>query len=225
MRLLVWIVMAIPLGSVAFAQTGNGASSATSAVLPKDIDPQSFSRLPVVKREDLDEDGKRLYDIITARTIAGLRGPAGISLYSPKVARSLLDQQLYLTTQANLGGRIRELAILVAAREMNSQFEWTVHEPLALAQGVDRDLIERIKVRGSLDGVVEEDAVVISLAREAFSKPGVTLETFIAAHSRFGDGGVVDLTALVGQYAALSILLKTFDMQLDRGQKPLLPMQ
>jgi hypothetical protein len=51
------------------------------------------------------------------------------------------------------------------------------------------------------------------------------LETFAAAHSRFGDCGVVDLAALVGQYAALSILLKTFDMQLDKGQMPLLPLQ
>ncbi len=62
MRLLVWILMAIPLVSVAVAQTGQGASAATSALLPKDIDPQSFSRLPVVKRDDLDQDGKRIYD-------------------------------------------------------------------------------------------------------------------------------------------------------------------
>ncbi len=31
-------------------------------MLPKDIDPQSLSRLANVKRDDLDEDGKRIYD-------------------------------------------------------------------------------------------------------------------------------------------------------------------
>ena len=66
---------------------------------------------------------------------------------------------------------------------------------------------------------------MVRLAREAFSKSGVALETFAAAHKQFGNRGVVDLAALVGQYAALSILLKTFDMQLDKGQIPLLPMQ
>jgi len=65
MRVMVFILVAVGFGAVAGAQTGSGApaaASATSAVLPRDIDPQSFSRLPIIKRDDLDDDGKRIYD-------------------------------------------------------------------------------------------------------------------------------------------------------------------
>ena len=54
--------------------------------MPSDIDPQSGFRLPLLKREDLDEVGKRAYDRATTpgKTIVGLRGPSGIHLYSTK---------------------------------------------------------------------------------------------------------------------------------------------
>ena len=56
--------------------------------MPSDIDPQSGFRLPLPKREDLDEAGRKAYDRATApgATIAGLQGPAGVQLYTPKIA-------------------------------------------------------------------------------------------------------------------------------------------
>src|ERR1700683_2269542 len=58
----------------------------TGSKMPSDIDPQSGFRLPLPKREDLDEAGKRAYDRAASgqRSIVGLRGPAGIQLYSTK---------------------------------------------------------------------------------------------------------------------------------------------
>jgi len=40
---------------------------------------------------------------------------------------------------------------------------------------------------------------------------------------QFGRRGVVDLVALMGNYAATAALLTAFDMQLDTGQEPGLP--
>src|SRR2546427_11945149 len=56
--------------------------------LPKDIHPESRSRLPHPKREALDEQGKRVYDSVLdpkRPTLAGFQGPAGIWLHSPRV--------------------------------------------------------------------------------------------------------------------------------------------
>lgn len=52
--------------------------------LPKDVYPDSRNRLPLAKREDLDEEGKRAYDaaVSNQRSLAGLQGPAGIRLSS-----------------------------------------------------------------------------------------------------------------------------------------------
>src|ERR671935_1870984 len=61
------------------------------AAMPADIDPQSGFRLPLPKREDLDEAGKKIYDDASTpgKSLVGLQGPSGIRLYSAKSAASL----------------------------------------------------------------------------------------------------------------------------------------
>jgi hypothetical protein len=63
------------------AQTGVSPPSMETN-MPSDIDPQSGFRLPLPRREDLDEAGRSAYDraITPGRTIAGLQGPAGVQL-------------------------------------------------------------------------------------------------------------------------------------------------
>jgi double-stranded uracil-DNA glycosylase len=108
---------------------------------PEDIDPQSGCRLPLPQRDALDEAGRRIYDQATdpkGGTIRGLKGPAGIQLHSPALAALVRPVNRYLRYEAGLGGRLRELAILVTARECDSRFEWAAHEPEALKEGVPR---------------------------------------------------------------------------------------
>src|SRR5450759_2739604 len=105
-------------------------------VMPSDIYPDSGSRLPPIRREDLDEQGKQQYNALVGRTggrsLAGLRGPGGLNLYSPNAAQHLSGLSNYLRYESGLSGRVREVPSLVPAREMDQQFEWTAHGPNAL---------------------------------------------------------------------------------------------
>jgi len=92
--------------------------------------------------------------------IQGLRAN-GILLHSPELSRHARPLNRYLRHEAGLGGRVRELAILTTARELDSQFEWAAHEPEALAEGISREIIEIIKHRNDTNGLDEADAVVI----------------------------------------------------------------
>ena len=54
---------------------------------PDDVDPMSGCRLPLPRREELDDAGQRIYDSLAdpkGGTIRGLRGPGGIMLHSPE---------------------------------------------------------------------------------------------------------------------------------------------
>ena len=51
-------------------ETGSSAS-AKAAPLPKDVYADSLSRLPLVKRENLDEQGKKAYDEAAGDTRSG----------------------------------------------------------------------------------------------------------------------------------------------------------
>src|ERR1700730_13716256 len=111
----------------------------TESHMLSDIDPQSGFRLPLPKRDDLDEAGKSTYDRGTTpgATIAGLQGPAGVQLYSSKTAAHLTAINRFRRSEAGFPPRVREIAIPPTGREMNSKFEWGAHEPQALQEGVE----------------------------------------------------------------------------------------
>jgi 4-carboxymuconolactone decarboxylase len=193
---------------------------------PDDVDPMSGCRLPLPRREDLDDAGQRTYDNLAdpeGETIRGLRGPGGIILHSLELSRRARPLNRYLRYEAGLGGRVRELAILATARELDSQFEWVAHEPEALAEGISQEIIEIIKHREDTKGLDEADAIVIELGREIFGARAVSSVTFARCLKQFGRRKLVDLVALMGNYAGTAALLTAFDMQLDPGQPQPLP--
>jgi 4-carboxymuconolactone decarboxylase len=193
--------------------------------MPSDIDPQSGFRLPLPKREDLDEAGKLHYDRAArpGASIAGLQGPSGIQLYSLQTAEHMRALNRYLRFEAGFTPRVREIAILTTAREMDSQFEWVAHEPEALKEGVEPDVIDVIKHRKPTDGLDETDATVIELGRQIFRDHKVTSNMFAKAKALFGPNKLIELVMLMGNYAGTAALLAVVDMQLHPGQKPLLP--
>ena len=99
------------------------AKAEPTAMYPRDIDPDSGCRLPLPERRELDEAGQRAYDSLAdpkGPSLRGLRGPGGILLHSPALARHTRPLNHYLRHEAGLDGRVRELAILTTARELDS---------------------------------------------------------------------------------------------------------
>ena len=192
--------------------------------MPSDIDPQSGFRLPLPRREDLDDAGQRAYDRASTpgKTIVGLRGPAGIHLYSTKTVEAHNTINHYLRHQAGFDPKLREVAILTVAREMDSQFEWAAHEHEALKVGVPPEVIEVIKHRNSTQGLGETDAAIIEFGRQALGDHKVTSAAFARVKALFEPNKLVDLVLLMGNYAGTAVLLTALDMQVPEG-KPLLP--
>jgi len=135
---------------------------------------------------------------------------------------SALSTNEYLRFDAGFDPKVREIAILTVAREMDSRFEWAAHEGVALKAGVMPDVIDAIKHRKSTAGLGETDATVIELGRQIFRDHKVTSETFARMRKLFAPGMLVDLVLLMGNYAGTAALLCAFDMQVPEG-KPVLP--
>lgn len=183
---------------------------------PSDIYPESGYRLPLPRREDMDEAGAAMFDRHgdpKGGTLAGLRGPGGIRLHSPELAGLENALNRYLRYGAGFSGAVRELAILVTAREMESAFEWAAHEPQARKDGVPERVIEAVKSRGPVDGFSETEAAIIRLGREMIGDRKVSAETFAAARRIFGDRGLVDLVSLMCHYQGTASFLTAFAAQ------------
>ncbi len=217
------VVLAVLAASDQSHAQSNQTSNMGSA-MPSDIDPNSGFRLPLPKREDLDDVGKRAYDraATPGASIVGLRGPGGIALYSTNTVESRNAFNNYLRFKV-FDPKVREVAILAVAREMDSQFEWAAHEPEALKEGVPADVIDVIKRRLSTQGLDETYAAIIELGRQTFGDHKVTPECFARVKKLFTPQKLVELVMLMGNYSATAALLTAFDMQLPEGQRPLLP--
>src|SRR5579863_6621069 len=163
--------------------------------MPSDIDPQSGCRLPLRRREDLDAVGQSAYDRANTpgKTIVGLRGPAGIHLYSTKTVDAHNTINRYLRHEAGFDPKIREVAILTVAREMDSRFEWAAHEPEALTVGVAPSVIDVIKHRKSTASLSEIEAAIIEFGRQAVGKHKVTSAAFARLKALFAPEQLVDL--------------------------------
>src|SRR5687767_7421885 len=101
------------------------AQAQSAAPLPPDIHPVTLSRLPPVTAEDLDDEARRLFnerDNFTAGP-----GPTHVTVYIPR------ERSLGIPTGENspVGARFFQLAVLIAAREIDQQYEWSAHEPAA----------------------------------------------------------------------------------------------
>ena len=190
--------------------------------LPSDIDPESGSRLPLPRRDDLPAAAREIYDRLagpSSRSLVGLYGPGGLRLHSPDLAILTDPLNRHLRWETGLSGAVREIAILVTARAHDCQFEWAQHEPAALAEGVPAETVEAIRAGAPLDGLDETAAAVIALGRALFEDRRLDPGTYARALAIFGTRDLVDLVSLMGMYAATAALLAAFDVQLRPGQE------
>ena len=205
-------------------QAASGAARASSqasgGALPKDIHRETGNRFPALKREELNEAGKKLYD---TRGAADAFGPGAIRLYSPPVAETMTGVNDYLRRKSGLEPRLVELAILVTAREMDCEYVWTAHEPAAQKAGLAQGIIDTVKYRKPVTGLGEKEAVIVQLGRDSISKHKVASDTFARAVKLFGNQGVVNIVSLMGDYAATTMLLNVADQRVRPKDKSLLP--
>lgn len=189
--------------------------------LPADIYPESRNRLPLVRRDDLDEDGKKIFDGAAndKRSLVGLQGPGGIRLHNPLLTALSQPLNRYLRFEAGLDRRIAEVAILATARELDQHFEWSAHDGEARKVGVNSDIIDIIRFRRPVDGLGEEYAAMIRLVREAVGAHKVSPATFEEALKLFGRVPLLNYVSLIGNYMGTAVLLTVFDQQLPEDKK------
>ncbi|MGD0965878.1 MAG: hypothetical protein ABSA57_18485 [Candidatus Acidiferrales bacterium] len=235
--LLAGVVGMLPGGRTQAQNSVHNADS-TEAPLPKDIYPDSRNRLPMPKREDLDDEGKRIFDEVTrGKPLPNGEVPAGflptgtpenpVRLWDPQLAKLLSELSHYRKYEIGLPDRLLEIAVLVAGYEMNCQYEWTQWERFgrnpADARHIEQSTIDIIKYNKPVADLGEKEAAIIKFGRETFGERELSSETFAEVVRLFGRKGTVDLLWLMAGYGAASVELTAFDQQLQVGQKPLLP--
>ncbi len=201
--------------------------------VPDDILPETMARLPQVSRDSLDAAGQRAFDTYVRPGTGyenGPRGPVAMWLHSPVLAEAIFDVRQRVRYGTKKDQRLTELIILSTAREIDHQYEWSAHEPLAQAAGLEQEIIEVIKYRKNLGGLSTiaglgaTERLLIQFTRELVSEEKVSSDTYAQAIEHFGSEGLMDIVGLIGYYNFVAMTLKAFDVQRPVGTELLLPM-
>ena len=175
-----------------------------------------MARVPYVTREDLTKEHQAAYDRIA--NTRGVVGPNFQGLFnSPVATERFASFGEYVRFDSEIPPRLKELAILPAAREANNGYVWTAHETLARDQGVAGAIIDAIRDRSAPEGLSGNDADIVRYAKELLIDHEVSDETFGAVHGLLGDQSTVDLTLLILYYSSLALALQAIKVDLPDG--------
>jgi len=212
-RLLVFLATVVP--AVASAQEK----------LPPDIHPVTLSRLPPVTPADLDAEGQKL---LAARTnVNPAPGPGHVTIYSPKVAEGLgaIGRALGVPRgdSFRFGVRNYQLIVLITAREIDQQYEWSAHEPAGLRAGLEQSVIDVVKYDRPAAALAEKDAMLINFCRGLLREHRVSSELWAAMVKEFGRQGTIEIMALMADYFTVGMMMNAADQHLPPDRKPLMP--
>jgi 4-carboxymuconolactone decarboxylase len=171
-------------------------------------------RLPTIApAQYTDEQKKAAEDFLAARKVP-VFGPFEPLMHSPQVMSQARAMGDYLRYNSAIGNTLSELAILVTAREWSQDYEWYVHQPIALKVGIKPDVVAAITDGRRPVGMSDDEEIVYDFSTELHRNKRVSDRTFERAEKRWGKKGVVDLTGINAYYTLLA-------MQLNAAQYPL----
>ncbi|GAA1864972.1 hypothetical protein GCM10009836_51610 [Pseudonocardia ailaonensis] len=139
-----------------------------------------------------------------------LRGPFGPMLLTPRIGGAVQQVGAALRTDPDLPPRMRELAILAVAASADSRFEWSAHEPAALAAGATAEQLQALLDEAEPPGLDEREALAVATVRRLRADGTLDDGRYAEAREVLGDATLAALVWLTGYYAMLAIALGTF---------------
>ena len=175
-----------------------------------------MSRLPTIAPDAYSGEQRAAADAFAAERGAPVFGPFAPMLHSPEAMIAASRMGEYLRYRSALGTRFSEFVILMVARAWSQDFEWGVHQPIALQAGVTADTAAAIADGRRPAAMTAEEDALYDFVSELMIHRRVSDASFARVEEMFGQRGCVDLTALAGYYSLLA-------MQLNVAQTPAPP--
>lgn len=175
----------------------------------------SNPRVPrITDRAEVTTEFQHHFDQI-AKTRGKVHGPFSVLMNSPELAGRVGHLGAYIRYESIIDSHDRELAIITTARELDSAFEWAVHKDIATEEGVLEDTINTVLHETPLDTIPERDENIIRFTREGLRDHEVSDETFDATTGMMGPKAVVELSATIGYYSMLAVVMNVLEVHAD----------
>jgi 4-carboxymuconolactone decarboxylase len=119
----------------------------------------------------------------------------------------------HVLLNGSLPARDRELLVLRAAHRAQSSYEWSQHEPIALASGLIGDEIGRVRLGPDEPGWSDSDATVLRAADELIDDHTLSDAIWKRLSERYDEQQMIEVPMVVGLYYSMGFALNTFGVQ------------
>ncbi|MEU6455820.1 carboxymuconolactone decarboxylase family protein [Streptomyces sp. NPDC047065] len=179
-------------------------------------------RLPVLTEEEMDQRQQELAARIAGRRGA-VRGPFRVWLHSADMCERAESLGAFARFDCGLPRHLRELALLLAARNWDAQYSWNAHVRQAVDAGIPESAVEAIAQRREAAFDDPADTAFYRFCREVLEEHFVCDATFADALAHFGAKGLVDTIGALGNFTMLGMCLNTFEVDLQPDREPPFP--
>ncbi|HZT51240.1 MAG TPA: carboxymuconolactone decarboxylase family protein [Stellaceae bacterium] len=174
--------------------------------------------------DEMDEAQRRVAAALVASPRGALRGPYIPLIRSPELADRMRHLGDFIRFEGVLPARLKEIVILLAARHWSVDYMFAVHREMSAATGLARAAVAAIAAGRRPAGLDPAEAAAHDMVRELLRAGRVGDAAFAAARDALGERGVVELTAFVGYYTALAMILNVAQIAPPAGAAPLPPL-
>lgn len=164
-------------------------------------------RMPPLPMDRLNDRQRALAEELTNGPRGGVKGPFVPMLRSPELVERLGKVGEYLRFGSSLEPRISEFVMLIVSREWTNQFEWAVHVPLALKNGVKQEVVDALSEGCYPKGMAADEEVAYDACEEVLRTKGLSGATYQRTVKQFGEAGVMDLLTLVGYFVTVCMIM------------------
>ena len=173
--------------------------------------------------EEMTREQRLMIEHLLQGERASTGGPFNVFLRSPELGDIAQQLGARVRFHSSLSDRLKEMAILMIARDWTAQYEWYAHKRLALQAGLKPDLVDAIAAGKRPAAMAPDESALYTFVTELLDTRQVDDPTFRAAVAAFGERGVVDLIGLMGYYQLVSMALNVDRYPLPDGARPELP--
>lgn len=179
-------------------------------------------RLPIIPDADLTDAQRQASQAFAEGRGYAVRGPFAALLRSPEVMLRAKAMGDYLRFQSSIPAKLNEFAICITARYWGQSYEWHAHCPLAEKAGLDPAISKALAEGRRPPAMPDDEQLVYDYCTELHGNKCVSDATYARALARFGEQGVIDLTAVCGYYTLIAMVLNVARTALPPGAKPAL---
>src|ERR1700722_5023743 len=136
-----------------------------------------------------------------------IHGPMVALLRSPDVMVAVNSMGNYLEFKTALPPKIRELVILLVAREWSQQYVWNSHYKSATNQSLNPEIVKAVSDGRRPREMSDQEESAFEFCDELHKNRSVSDATYARALSNFGEQGIIDIISTDGFYSLLSMVM------------------